>query len=553
MVYPEQPSRPSKVLVIGLDGATWDLFAPWMDEGLLPNLAYARRHGVWGELQSTTPPVTAPAWITFQTGVNPGKHGFFDFTRYQLGSYETPLLSTRDLALPTLWRILGDAGQRVIVINVPITYPPEPVNGLLVSGMMTPNTKVHFTYPKELAQELKQVVGDYHIFTPLRRVDVMGPRAFVDRLISVIQGRATAALHLIARYPWDFFMVHFQSTDVLQHTLYHYLDAHHPLAKNTNPRDRQHVFQFYRVLDELLGKILTASGSGTMRIVMSDHGFGPLTKRIYLNRLLAKEGLLAVRSGERGLRAIAATEAALRKLDVLKLRRRLLSDFGAGDQLARKAIGISQIDWARTHAFVLPGAVYGRVYVNRKGREAQGIVQDEAYEPLRDEIVRKLLAAIDPENGQPLFQQVLRREEVYYGPYLEMMPDLIAVPTDGYMITDAFRGALLVEPAPSMLTGSHRMNGLVMLAGEGVQQGLHITGATIADLAPTVLYVLGVPIPQYMDGAILNQAFLPSYLAEHPPLRQERPIAARPVGTSAYSEEETRMIEDRLKGLGYLD
>ncbi len=546
-----QASERRRVLVIGLDGATWDLFAPWIDEGLLPNLARLRDRGVWGDLQSTIPPLTAPAWLTFQTGVTPGGHGFFDFTRYQPGSYDTPLLSTRDLTLPTLWRILSDAGRRVIVINVPITYPPEPVNGLLVSGLMTPNTDVQFTHPPELAQELQQAVGRYSIFTPLRRVDVMGPRAFVDRLIDTIQRRAAAASYLMAHYPWDFFMVHFQSTDVVQHTLYPYLDARHPLAKDTSARDREYILRFYRVLDGLLGKILEAANSGTLCLAMSDHGFGLLTKRIYLNRLLAKEGLLALRAGERGLRAMAAVEAVVRKLDVLKLRR-LMAARGAGDQLTRKARGLSQVSWARTRAFALPGFVYGRLYVNRKGREAQGIVDDAAYDSVREEISQRLLAATDPEDGRPLFQKVLRREEVYSGPCLEVMPDLIAVPTEGYMITEAFRGDNLVDQAPSMLTGSHRRNGLLVLAGQGIRAGQHITGASIADLAPTILYALGVPIPRHMDGAILSQAFLPSYLAARPPSLQAGASTVEPHAAPAYSAQEKNVIEERLRGLGYL-
>ena len=102
---------------------------------------------------------------------------------FELGDVRGNECNAQDLTLPTLWRLLSDAGRRMIVINVPVTYPPEPVNGLLISGMMTPNTRVQFTHPPELAQELEQAVGRYPVFTPLRRVDRMGPRAFVDRLI----------------------------------------------------------------------------------------------------------------------------------------------------------------------------------------------------------------------------------------------------------------------------------------------------------------------------------------------------------------------------------
>lgn len=544
---------PLRVAVIGLDGATWDLLSPWIDAGLLPNLARVRAQSLWGPLRSTIPPVTAPAWVTFQTGVNPEKHGFFDFTRYQPGSYATPLLSARDIPLPTLWQLVGDAGRRVIAINVPITYPPPEVNGVIVSGMLAPSTTVQYTYPAAVAEELRQVVGDYPIFTPIRTVETLGVHAFIDRLIDSIKRRTVAALHLLANHPWDLFMVHFQSTDVIQHALYSHLSPAHPAYDSVPAEERQAALGFYRALDEELGKILAALGTGVATVLMSDHGFGPLTRRIYLNRLLVQAGMLTVHRGETGLRAVAAAEAVVRKLDVFKLRRRLLPAFSARDQAARQAMSIAQIDWSRTRAFALAGAVYGRVHLNLAGREENGIVPAASRERVIDEVIHGLSSACDPLNGQPLFARILRREEAYArGPRSEHLPDLVLIPSDGYMITEAFRGDQLVEASPDMLTGNHRQEGIFSLAGPGIPGGDRVEGVRIVDLAPTILHLLGVPVPTWMDGRVLTAA---------------ASLRAPGVGTDSlhsslhasssyedvYSTEDQRIIEERLRGLGYME
>ena len=189
----EQGER-ERVLVIGIDGATFDLLTPWMEEGFLPNLAALMGSGSHGPLRSTIPPITASAWTSFQTGKNPGKHGLFDFTQYRPGSYETSYVNASSVLAEPLWQVLSRQGKRVVVINVPVTYPPRPVNGYLISGMLTPSMDVEFTYPPDLYQQMVREIGDYQIFLPARAALQMGSRDFVNRLRHLSRKRAEAAL-----------------------------------------------------------------------------------------------------------------------------------------------------------------------------------------------------------------------------------------------------------------------------------------------------------------------------------------------------------------------
>lgn len=548
-------ARGPKVLVIGLDGGTLDLLGPWMREGLLPNLSMFQQEGVVGRLRSTIPPVTAPAWVSFQTGVNPGKHGLFDFTQYQPGSYETRFINSTDINVPTIWQIASQHGKKVAVINVPVTYPPQPLNGVMVAGMLTPDTAKTFTYPPQFQEELLSWVTDYEIFLPVRTIDYLGIAGFVDRLLQITGKRAELALYLLGKERWDLFMVHFQSPDILQHALWPYIDSAHPDYPSKDERDRARVLEYYQRLDSHVGEIERRAEDESTYILMSDHGFGPLSKRLYLNRWLANEGFLALRSGarRRGLLNLAGSLA--RKVDFLKLRRRFLAPFSERDRLLTRLQRDALIDWPSSLAYALSGSVYAPIYLNCRGREPAGRVEmGTEYEDLRTVIVERLKALRDPATGSPVIDHVYRREEVYQGALLERMPDLIVKPLDGFMVSDLIRGDNLIGPVPEMLSGGHRMDGVLMLRGPGVASGATVSNAEIIDLAPSILYLLGIPLPSHIDGGILQDCFAPDYLERNPPqYAEESRSSALQERADIYSPKEALEIEERLKGMGYLD
>jgi predicted AlkP superfamily phosphohydrolase/phosphomutase len=540
------------VFVIGLDGATFDLLLPWMEEQRLPHLAEIWRKGTHGQLRSTIPPVTAPAWASFQTGKNPGKHGLFHFTRYQQGSYETPIVDASSIRSRTIWRILSDYGKRVGLINVPLTYPPTPVNGFMISGMLTPEPSKGF-YPPELYHELASQVGEYRIFVPVRTRDYLDVQGFVKAVTQLAEKRAQAALYMLSKGKWDFFMVHFQSTDILQHSLWSHLDPGHPGFLTHGRQERECVRGFYERLDALLGDLVQQMDQRGILILMSDHGFGPALRRVYLNSWLVNQGLMAASWGPVRRRALQVAESIVRSADLLRIRRRIIKPRSRSERLVNHLTRDMLIDWDHTKAFALSGPVYGRVYVNCRGREARGVVEPGTpKEALRDEIAGALLEFRDPDTGAKVIKNVFKREDIYHGEMLEIMPDLVVEPTDGYMITTAFGGGKLVERVPRFMTGTHRMNGTLMLRGEPFLKGSQIENAQIMDMAPTILYLMGVPIPTDMDGRVLREAILPSYLNEHPVQYEEATTSTGAEPRDTYSPDETEEVRERLRGLGYL-
>ena len=549
---PSFETRDQRVLVIGLDGATFDLLLPWMQEGRLPHLAAIRGKSAHGYLRSTIPPVTAPAWASFQTGKNPGKHGLFHFTRYQQGSYETPIVDASSIGSRTIWQILGDHGKRVGIINVPLTYPPASVNGFMISGMLTPDPAKGF-YPQELYGELTSQVGDYQIFVPVRSMDYLGVRDFVKAVTRLAEKRAEAALYMFSREEWDFFMVHFQSTDILQHSLWSYLDRTHPDFLTKDQEERECVVRFYERLDALIGELVQRMGQRDVVVIMSDHGFGPALRRVYLNRWLMNHGLLAASWGSLKTKAVHVAESIVRNADILKIRRRLIKPRSRTEVLVNRLTQDMLIDWELTKAFALSGPFYGRIYLNCTARERKGIVEPgDQKEALRVEIADALLELRDPDTDAEVIKNVFRREDIYHGDMLDTMPDLVVEPADGYMITTAFRGDRLVEPVPRFMTGTHRMNGILMLRGKPFLEDTQVQNAEIIDLAPTILYVMGVPIPTDTDGRVLLEGINPSYVKEHPVQYEDAVKCVPCTDPEVHSPEDTEAVRARLEGLGYL-
>jgi predicted AlkP superfamily phosphohydrolase/phosphomutase len=542
-------------MVIGLDGATWDILQPWMEAGYLPNLAGLVAEGASGMLRSTIPPVTAPAWTTFQTGVNPGEHGLFHFTRYQPGSYDTALVNATSIGPRTLWRLLGDAGKRLAIINVPVTYPPQPVNGVLVAGLLSPSPRQAF-WPPELYDEVVAAVGEYQVWTPIRAFDYLGVKGFVERVTALARGRAAVARYLFNKEDWDFFMVHFQASDIIQHALWAWADPRHPDFAGKPEAERAQVRGFYQTVDGLVGELCALAGKERPLFVMSDHGFGPVMRRLYLNQWLLNQGLLSapVQSSFGG-RLLGWVEEAVRRADVFKLRRRLIKPRSRGDRLVEWIKRDAVIKWPQTKAFALSGPFFGRIYLNTRGREPQGTISTgPEWEALREDIAAGLLALRDPANGQPMVEQVWRREDIYHGSRIHELPDLVVKPADGYQVVTEFRRGLLVEPMPDFLSGTHRMDGILAMRGPGIRQGVALDGGSIADLAPTILYLMGLAVPAAMDGRVLEAALEEELMAAQPvryvEAEEELPEPLPPGGV--YSDADSAEVEARLAGLGYL-
>jgi predicted AlkP superfamily phosphohydrolase/phosphomutase len=290
-------SEKRRVFVVAWDGATLDLLWPWCEEGRLPTLRRMLERGAHGRLTSTYPPLTGPAWASFMTGKSPGNHGVFEFFHRREDGYSQVLSGPSSIGGKSLWRLLSEAGKKVGVINVPLTYPPEEVNGFLITGLLTPHDCDDWAYPRELIEELKGNLGDY-----LLHHDEKYTKSNVDNLLAeqyrILQSRTEAALYLMRAREWDFFMVHYYGPDRMIHEFWHLMDPSHP---QHDPQEYSKygnvVLDFFQELDASLGRLLSELDEDDVFLLMSDHGMGRVTKFLNVNSWLLREGFLSVKGG----------------------------------------------------------------------------------------------------------------------------------------------------------------------------------------------------------------------------------------------------------------
>jgi predicted AlkP superfamily phosphohydrolase/phosphomutase len=560
-----------KIVVAGLDGVSIELIRDWAKAGKLPTLARLLNNGASGTLRSTIHPYTAQAWTTMVTGVNAGRHRLFDFWERQLGAYSFRLTNASDRAAPALWTVLGQSGHRVLVVNVPMTYPPEPVNGVLVSGRDTPGLGSSFTHPPQVKEELR-ALSDPYVIVPddWRWVRQEKPKRARDELLREIDIRFETVQHLTQTRDWDFCMFVVGATDGASHFFWH---LHDPASPTHNPELYAGLgdvlLEVYQHVDRRLGELLATLGDDVSLAIVSDHGSGGRQPRaIHLNLWLAERGWLTFqKSGHTEDRLGRLTAGAIARMkefaysllpyQQLNRLRRMWPDRWRR-RLDSYAL-FADLDWAHTRAFSEERR--GNIWINLHGRDPQGIVAPSAeYEGLRDEIITALEGETDPEAGTRIVHKVWRREELFDGPYLEHIPDLLVEVESPAQFTlhtaphsgPPFRPLTNQERAALTVTGDHRMDGTIILQGPVIRAGATIGRANMEDIFPTLMYMANEPIPAYVEGHVLEEAFLPEQLIKHPPhskVWQEAPFESTQY---SYSEEEAREVEERLAGLGYL-
>ena len=564
-----------RLLIVGLDAATFDLISPWIAEGKLPNLAALMKDGAWGRLASILPPITPPAWTSFMTGKNPGKHGIFNFLEARAGTYELTYLNGASRRAKTIWRMLSDAGYTVGTMNIPFTYPPEHLNGFQISGMDTPSEKSPFVYPPELRSELVNLLGRFqldirylgYMTTDPRREQVLAEMDKLDHQW------LSASLYLMEKHPADVMMFTFMSIDTVQHHFWQYMDSTHHLH---NPaaveRFGDAVLRVYQRLDDAVGQMLQKTSSDTSVLVVSDHGGGPTSDRVvYLNRYLAQLGLLHYRKDERSALKKLTQKVVRRSYTLLRsiLSSRQKSFLARTLPRLRKSFesaftSFNQIDWTRTKAYcseVL--ASPPSISINLRGVKPRGIVEQSEYEPLLKLISDKLKELKDPRTDEPVIKRILRREEIFHGPYANEAADLILDwwETSHFSTSPSFPENTL-DPAveirkrrPSTESewgGTHRRNGILIAHGKSFKKGVEIQAARLIDMAPTILYLMGQSVPEDMDGRVLEELFEPAFIAANPV--QVGVSEGLKGGQGAqYSDEEAAIVEERLKALGYIE
>jgi predicted AlkP superfamily phosphohydrolase/phosphomutase len=438
-------STRSKVVVIGLDGAPYTFLQRMMREGYMPNLSLLAREGDLQPMRSTHPEVSSVAWSSFMTGQNPAKHGIFGFVDRQPGTMKVYIPTSRHMQSKTLWEHLSDAGKRVLVMNVPVTYPPRRVNGILVGDFLSPSLE-KATYPPAVAATLK---GLGYIID----IDPWEARQNKVQLLqaigSALAGRERALFHFLDQEPWDYAHCHIMETDRLHHFLWEEMET-------GDPAYAPHFYAFYRQVDGFLGRLRRRLDPQTTLVILSDHGFCRLRKEVYVNYWLASLGWLRLKPGAKSLEDIEPDSLAY-ALDP------------------------------------------GRIYLNVRGREPFGGVERGAeYDALRERIIAAAVKLSDPESGEPIIRQALKKEDIYRGPLLDQAADIILHAHDGYDLKGAAVKSSLTYKG-SELVGMHTYeNASLYISGRALRPD-----PWIADVMPTILQLLGAPQPEGLDGQAL--------------------------------------------------
>lgn len=523
----ETSAKPRKVLVIGLDGASWDCLAPLLDEGYMPNLRSLIERGSSGVLRSVVPPVTAPAWASFQTGKFPSKHGIVDFFTYVPWSYRYEFSTSEQIRAKTLWRLLSEAGKKVIVVNVPLTYPPEQVNGVLIPGFDTPDTSGRAVHPEGLMEILQEKMGGYRRYKlgwSGKLFNEQGLKGLIDELIDITDVQVDWVKLLMKEYPWDFCMYHFQVTDAFQHHAWNLVDRGHRDYARKSAQDKESARGFYRKIDEKIGELLSAAGDGVHVYLLSDHGFQSEERAFSLNHWLRDKDYL------RESRAYFAWRLLDEVVSVSKrLRIPILRDMKY--PLRRSPMrNLRRIDYRRTRAYAY-GYLnnYALVVVNKKYRD----------------VVEKLKGDIGQisENGRPIVKAIYP----WYGGAAKgrFDADFVVEFEKGYSIAQKVSSRKKSPFKKPTWAGVHAIEGFFCMTGENIRPGFKAE-ACLVDMMPTILHVLGLPIPDDLDGRVMNQVFRSS---------EEATFIAADGQESLHTgrgKEDFEEVAKRLESLGYI-
>ncbi len=531
---------------------------------MLPNLRAIAQRGAFAALNSTVPPMTPPAWSSLMTGKNPGKHGIFDFLEMSTEGTSRPVAARR--AALTIWEALSLAGHRVGTFNVPTTFPPAPLSAFQFSGFDAPSFGPELATPERAYSVVVDEVGEYDL-SPTR---LHQPEIAEDALAFHTEMPARATRVLLEAFDCEVYMVSFQAVDWAQHSA---LGPDTAAGEGGMPCAEGRVVRTYRNVDAHVGALVEDyADEQTIVAVASDHGARPVDRLVNLEMLFLEHGLMAYTASEEsggadGLEARRSrARSALNLWMGIKERAPWLAGMLA--PLARRMRGRvagyqkdMAVDWSRTRA--VPWGAYGQIRLNVEGREAAGSVRPSEMNAVGREVTELLLSLRDPEDGTQIYAEVLPSAEIYRGPHAGDGADLVAIPRDPRYFAVSARlrkGAmplLDVQPTPVAVLsppwGVHSTTGVLLVAAPNVQAGVELPPREMYDVTPTLLYLLGEPVPEDMDGSVAVEAIAPAHLESHPVRTCEPwPTPEETGRESGYTEDEEEKVEERLRALGYL-
>jgi len=455
-----------KALLIGLDCAAPELiFHRFIDR--LPNIRGLMQRGAYGRLESSDPPITIPAWMVMATSRSPGRLGLYGFRHRKENSYKDIwIASSRMVREKKIWDYVAEAGGKSCIVAVPPSYPPVPIDGWLVGCFITPDAKRDYTYPPELREEIRELVGEYLPDVEFRIED---KRGLIKGLREMTEQHFEVVKHLMRTRDWRFFMFVEIGLDRVHHAYWKYFDEEHHLHQPGSEFENV-VSDYYAYLDEKVGELLEIIDDDTVVLVASDHGGKRMKGAICINSWLAEQGLLKLR---RPVEKISRLEEA-------------------------------DIDWGKTVAWGW-GGYYARIFLNVKGREANGVVDPEDYERVRDDIAERIRGIRGPD-GEEWRTVVLKPDETFPECRGDP-PDLMVYFDDLYWRsagTMGHGGIYLPENDTGPDDAVHDKMGLYVYHDPKTDLGGKIEDLRIVDVAPTILKAMGISIPRGMEGSPLK-------------------------------------------------
>lgn len=534
----------SKAAVIGLDGSAWHLLDPLLEMGAMPRLASLIGRGSKGVLGSTVPASTPPAWTSAITGVNPGRHGIYGFQAGTAQDEHQPLVHSGMIKTPTIWDMANSQGATCGVYNLPLSYPPQPLDKWMVSGMMTPGMGKQpegFVYPKDLESTILSWVPDYVVEMSANWEQDWRDPTLANTALNSVRQRKLVMERLLDEHPVDILFAVLETPDRLQHVYYRYMDPNDELYDTEGAKKiRPTIEKCFEAMDEIVGLVDDYAGDEGGVIVCSDHGFTAWEVSVHVNTLLSEWGYLSMKGSAKALQSGVAQKVipVARRVLPTKLRR------GA----KKKTMGA--IDWANTKVFAAPNYLQG-VIVNVRGRERFGVVPESEVEQIKDDLVRRFEELKAPD-GSPAVDHVMKSQDVFGSDPVKGAPDVMPVFKDHrYEIDDEVHHREVFTDLSHLPRGVHHPDGMVVVTGDGTKSGDSLRGS-VMDVAPTLLYLADLAVPEGLDGKVLTDAFDDEHISSHPIQTTTGVDKQTRDEESPYSAEEEAAIEESLRGLGYI-
>ncbi len=490
-----------KLLILGLDGATWDVLMPLIKDDKLLIFKKLVENGTYSILKSTIPPVTGGAWLSLATGKTPGKTGVIDFLDRKNKDCKLYPVTSSDFKGHSIWDYLNKANKKIGIFNYPMLFPPYEVNGFMMSGLgSSPDDEI--SYPPSLKDELEQVSGKYEIYINYHSKKYENLDLFIRDLNKFLDKFEKWVYYLVKNKEWDFLFLVFSVTDWMQHIIWRHIDDRHPMYDpEVSPRYKQEFIKFWQRIDKIVGNILNMIPKETVIFLVSDHGFGPNDQTFNLARwLIMKEYMVKKREVCKLIKkymykiVILVAKTPIRRLISAKTRRAI------GE--AVKVTIADEIDFEKSKAHCLGHTIpFGAIYINANNEKDREKIKSKLIYDLKN---------LSEDIGKKIKVQIYESKKIYFGEKVNLLPDIIFTINNWrcVIIEDTFDRPLFEEkPFSTRHTGSHRLDGIFLAYGPGIKKDHKIENAKIYDIAPTILHIFGLPIPNDMDGKVLMDIF----------------------------------------------